>query len=176
MRFAVAKSAGGLFRKYVSDQGGAGFYKVLFWLRERAGKVALDIEFTYELVLYEDGHNDLTLHQGRSGKITWIFRQHHALEGSPRLLAAAPQSPVLRGMRALGVKLPAKGPTSRTPESARIDEIRNTYPVITSHLFVQTLRDTRHDGLGRWSGFDKTLKFLQKFFVHRHSVLGPPGG
>jgi hypothetical protein len=41
---------------------------------------------------------------------------------------------------------------------------------------VQTLRDTRHDGLGRWSGFDETLKFLQKFFVHRHSVLGPPGG
>src|SRR5580658_11346909 len=167
-------SAGSLFRKYVSHQGGTGFYKLLLWLGERAGKVALDVEFTNEFVHYEDGDNDLTLHQGRSGKITWIFCNimHH--NGLPAC-GCGPAESGVEGNASVGREAARERPDQQDAGVRRIDEIK-PYPVITSHLFVQTLRDMRHDGLGRRSGSDKTLKFLQKFFVHRHSVFGPPGG
>src|SRR5580658_6001542 len=164
-------SAGSLFRKYVSHQGGTGFYKLLLWLGERAGKVALDVEFTNEFVHYEDGDNDLTLHQGRSGKITWIFCNIMHDHGLPAC-GCGPAESGVEGNASVGRKAARERPDQQDAGVRRIDEIK-PYPVITSHLFVQTLRDTRHDGLGCRSGFDKTLKFLQKFFVHRHSVFGP---
>ena len=68
-------------------------------------------------MLQEDGHNDFAVDQRRTGKIARIFRNivHH--DGLPAAGRGAAESGV-EGMRALGVKLPTKGPTSRTPSSA----------------------------------------------------------
>jgi len=72
----------------------------------KCGKIAFDIELGRKLLVHENGNNDFGFHQGGACKIARIFRDilhHHYLP----LVAAAPQSPVARGMRALGVKLPA---------------------------------------------------------------------
>src|ERR1700722_848299 len=168
------ESGASLFSKYISDQGGAGFCKLLLRLRERAGKVAFNIELTYQFVLYEDGDNDLTLHQGRPGKITWIFSHIMHYNGLPAG-GRGPAESGVEGNAGVGRETARERPDQQDAGVRRVDEIK-TYPVITSHRFVQTLRDTRHDRFGRRSGFDKALKFLQKFFVYRHSVFGPPGG
>jgi hypothetical protein len=49
----------------IFDYGGAGLDKVLLRFGECAGEIALDIEFSREVLLHENGNYDFTLHHRR---------------------------------------------------------------------------------------------------------------
>src|ERR1700679_4014729 len=112
-----------LFRKCISDQGGAGFGKVLLWLRERAGKIALDIELSYQLVLNEDGNYDFTLHQRRPRKVTVIFCHIMYYDG-PTVGGRSPAESGVEGNAGVGSEAARESPDQQDARVHRIDEIK----------------------------------------------------
>src|ERR1700683_1681759 len=127
-----------------SDYGGASFDKVLFRFIEGAGKVALDIEFTCELVLHQDGDNNFTIHHGRSRKIPRIGRDIIDDYGLPAGGRRTAESGV-EGDANIRGKAADERSDQQNAGVRRVDEIK-AYPVVARHLFVQTLGDTLHHG------------------------------
>src|SRR5271165_7112694 len=153
----------------LADDGGAGFDKVLLRFIEGAGKIAFDIEFRCEVAFHEDRDNNFAVHHRRSRKIPRVFGNivhDYTLPGGCRSAAES----AVEGNAGIGRKAANEGPHQQNAGVRRVDEIK-THPVVARHFFMETLGHTFHQGLRRWSGPGKVLKFREQFLVGIHRVV-----
>jgi hypothetical protein len=163
MRVRLGSASALGFRQIICEDGGAGFDEVLFGFVEGAGKIAIDIEFGGELLVDEDGDDDFGLHKGRAGEIARILGNivdHDYLSAASRGSAQAGTE----GNTRVGHKTADIGSDQEHAAVGRIDQIKAN-PVVVRHLFVETLGDALHEGLGGGSARGKFLEFAEKFFV-----------